>query len=206
MTVHVDLGEQRAASPSRGRDYRAFTTCIEPAPWLPALAGQVASWLRQKNWDVDVNADGVHWAPDGHGSLSIRHHKHGQERALQAVLEEENPSGHWTTRVTAVENERSGGWFRSTYSAPLGSSSASLASRGSSPRRCTYTTALGSCGMRRVSFGHRHRGTRRRPDRPSAAWRRPCRGHRHAAGLHRIPIPRRSLGSGGGRPGARRRS
>lgn len=110
MMVQVDLGEPSAALPSRDRDYRAFTTCVEPAPWVPALADQVASWLRQKNWDVDVNIDGAHSAPDGQGSLSIRRHEQGHERAFQAVLEEDNPSGHWTTRVTAVDNERRGGW------------------------------------------------------------------------------------------------
>lgn len=97
-------------SRSRDRDYQAFTTCPEPTPWLPTVADQLSSWLRQKKWDVDINADGVQAAADGRSVISVRHHEHGHERALQVVLDEDNNAGHWTTRVTAVEHERSGGW------------------------------------------------------------------------------------------------
>ncbi len=111
MTVQSELSQQRVASSTRDRDYRAFTTCVELAPWLPAAAAQVSSWLRQKKWDVDLNVDGTYAATDGHGRISVRQHEHGHERALQIVLEEDNAAGHWSTRVTAVEHERGGGWL-----------------------------------------------------------------------------------------------
>lgn len=110
MTVQSALNQQRVASPSRDRDYRAFTTCVEPVPWLPAVVAQVSSWLRQKKWDVDLNVDGTQTSADGRGIISVRQHEHGHERALQIVLAEDNAAGHWTTRITAVEQERGGGW------------------------------------------------------------------------------------------------
>jgi hypothetical protein len=110
MTVQSELTALHAPSTSRDRDYRAFTTCMEPVPWLSTVDDQLSSWLRQKKWDVDVNADGTQVAADGRAAISVRRHHTGHERALQVVLEEDNGAGHWTTRVTAVERERGGGW------------------------------------------------------------------------------------------------
>lgn len=111
MTVTFELSQQQVATPSRDRDYQAFTKCIEAGPWLPTVADQTSSWLRQqKNWDIDLRANGVEISADGRSTLSVRHHEHGHERALQVVLDEDNPTGRWTTRVIAVEQERGGGW------------------------------------------------------------------------------------------------
>ena len=94
----------------RHSDYRAFTICQEPAPWLATVESQTGAWLRGKRWDVDLRADGSYTQPRRHRELTVRHHKAGRDHAFRFVLEEDNAGGHWTTQVTAVEHVRGGGW------------------------------------------------------------------------------------------------
>ncbi|EYR64872.1 hypothetical protein N866_03245 [Actinotalea ferrariae CF5-4] len=75
------------------------------------MEDQVATWLRsRKQWDLDVTVDGTHDQPAKGRTVTVRHHRHGHDRAFRMVLEEDTHAGHWTTRITAVEHERGGGW------------------------------------------------------------------------------------------------
>lgn len=103
------------AAPARAgageRDYHSFALCHEPPGWLATVEDQVATWLRsRKQLDIDTTVDGTHDQPGKGRTVTVRHHRHGHDRALRLVLEEDTNAGHWTTQITAVEHERGGGW------------------------------------------------------------------------------------------------
>lgn len=112
MTVQDTPPARAAGRAGAGeRNYHSFATCHEPAPWLGTVEDQVATWLRsRKQLDIDARVDGTHDQPEKGRTVTVRHHRHGHDRALRLVLEEDTHVGHWTTQITAVEHERGGGW------------------------------------------------------------------------------------------------
>lgn len=111
MTVQDTTTPAPARSSAGDRDYHSFATCHEPPGWLGTVEDQVATWLRsRKRLDVDTGVNGTHDQPGLGRTVTVRHHRHGHDQALRLVLEEDSPTGHWTTQITAVEHDRGGGW------------------------------------------------------------------------------------------------
>lgn len=112
MTVQDTTTTTAPARAGAGdRDYHSFALCHELPGWLGTVEDQVATWLRsRKQLDIETTVDGTHDQPGRGRTVTVRHHRHGHDRALRLVLEEDSPTGHWTTQVTAVEHERGGGW------------------------------------------------------------------------------------------------
>lgn len=94
----------------RSLDYRALMTCTQQSTWLELVEDQLASWLQQKGWELDVRTDGRHIYSGR--QLGLRHHQDGHSRSLRARLTEPDPSrGTWTTELIAHERPAGGGWL-----------------------------------------------------------------------------------------------
>lgn len=93
----------------RSRDYRSFATISDNTGLLDTTIDQVATWLRvDKGTDLDLTSSGVH-AVDGR-ALTVRHRRASHQTGFRLLIEEDNSGGHWTTRVTAVEDDHGSGW------------------------------------------------------------------------------------------------
>jgi len=94
----------------RSQDYYALMTCHSNDGWLVHAQDQLASWLTEKDWDVDVTIDGRHQS--GTRELEIVHHDDRKAASLHArLVERGTPLGTWTTELIAHDRKGDGDWI-----------------------------------------------------------------------------------------------
>jgi len=103
----------------RSRDYVAFMECGAGDAWLPQVDSQVASWLREKGFDVDLSVAGDHAL--GSSRLMVRRATEGHSADLYLRLTEDGGSGGiWTTDLVAHDEPGAKDWISLTVSNSLG--------------------------------------------------------------------------------------
>ena len=107
-------------SRSTDLDYRAFMACGAADGWLAQAQAQLAAWLREKHWDVDVEADGRYGRGDH--QLLIRNHRDRHSRSYHArLIEGGTNQGTWTTNLYAQDRRGDGDWLSITVENDRGS-------------------------------------------------------------------------------------
>lgn len=90
-------------------NYRAFMQCENVDGWFPEMQAQIATWLREKGWDVTVGRDGEFERP--RECLSIRHRESREGVCFRMTLEETTDIGTWTTELMAHDRWGPGDWL-----------------------------------------------------------------------------------------------
>lgn len=112
MTINTQLVGLTGVNAGRRRsqDYHALMTCHADDGWLGHAQDQLASWLTEKDWDVDVTVDGRHQS--GTRELKIVHHEDSKATSLHArLVERDTPLGTWTTELIAHDRRGDGDWI-----------------------------------------------------------------------------------------------
>lgn len=86
-----------------GYPYDAVWQCADGDGWFQTLGQQLASWLRDDNWDVDADHDG--YFIRGNQALRIRRHQKGGESFR---LQLEATEGTSATRIEVLARDRPG--------------------------------------------------------------------------------------------------
>lgn len=95
-------------------------SCRAADGWLADAQAQLAAWLREKRWDVDVEADGRYGSGDR--QLLIRNHRDRHSRSYHAqLIEGGTPHGTWTTNLYAQDRRGDGDWLSVTVENDRGS-------------------------------------------------------------------------------------
>jgi hypothetical protein len=98
--------------------YRSiFTIGAEQDP-VRIAAEQFRSWLRQKHYDADAVAPGVHDVAKGVLLAVTEFHPQDGSHALRYRLTESAPTAEWTTTITARTGGRERGWIWVDVNAP----------------------------------------------------------------------------------------
>jgi hypothetical protein len=88
--------------------YRALMTCLDENPVLPTVEDQVASWLREKDLDIDLRANSA-WS-GGQRSVNVLHHADSRGKRLRVRLEEDQGAVTWSTEILAGKPRDERGW------------------------------------------------------------------------------------------------
>lgn len=103
---------------SHSRDYRAHLSCSDRGRWMPAAVDQVASWLREKHLDIDLDSSGDHARPGA--SLAVRRLSDRAAEDFTLKLVEQNDTGEWTTELHAHDDLTGSGWITLSVSSKHG--------------------------------------------------------------------------------------
>lgn len=94
---------------AHSRDYIAYLKCNESDRWIHKAVDQVASWLRERNLDVDLSDSGDPKLPGA--SLSVRRLSDLAAEDFALKLVEQNSTGEWTTELHAHDDLAGSGWI-----------------------------------------------------------------------------------------------
>lgn len=99
----------RTQERTRESPYRSFLTFDAGPESLDRALEQLASWLREKDWDADLGRVGFHH--DGDRELLVVRHEKGNARNFRARLTEPKEGNTWRTELTVHVPERGEGWL-----------------------------------------------------------------------------------------------
>lgn len=95
--------------PESTRDYSALMHCGDTGPWLAEAVAQVKHWLREKGFDVDLDASADH--STAAATLAVRRLESGNAVDLRIQLVEEQVTGTWTTEFIAHDEPGTNDWI-----------------------------------------------------------------------------------------------
>lgn len=95
--------------PESTRDYSALMHCDDAGPWLAEAVAQVKHWLREKGFDVDLDASADHSTATA--TLAVRRLESGNAVDLRIQLVEEQVTGTWTTEFIAHDEPGTNDWI-----------------------------------------------------------------------------------------------
>lgn len=95
--------------PESTRDYSALLHCGDTGPWLAEAVAQVKHWLREKGFDVDLDASADH--STAAATLAVRRLESGNAVDLRIQLVEEQVTGTWTTEFIAHDEPGTNDWI-----------------------------------------------------------------------------------------------
>lgn len=93
----------------RSRDYSAVLRCDAGDTWLPRAQSQIETWLREKDFDVNLVESGDY--ADGDRSLAVRADVRDNGGDIKITLFEPSPQGTWTTEVIAHDEPGVDDWI-----------------------------------------------------------------------------------------------
>lgn len=107
-----DSADSAGYQPTRG--YRSFFTIADQPNALDLVKSQVAQWLREKGWDVDLSVSGFHRGEAAHLTVLSEHVRH--DDVLRVRLEEESALGLWSSDLVVASSDAADGWMSITVS------------------------------------------------------------------------------------------
>lgn len=106
--VGVALPDERAASNS----YQMFLSVEPDGDVISRAIEQLSAWLREKNWDAQLNASTFQQDSDGDRDLLTLHRESSDGREFRARLTERTPdTGAWRTQMTVQVPASSVPWI-----------------------------------------------------------------------------------------------
>jgi hypothetical protein len=93
------------------RDYIAFMRCDAGDEWLPAVESQLASWLREKQFDIDPSEDNDYSNEKARLSVRSLSTKHGRDLRLSMVEQRDDNTGTWATSFLAHDELGGSDWI-----------------------------------------------------------------------------------------------
>ncbi|MFT3835288.1 MAG: hypothetical protein QM711_18550 [Micropruina sp.] len=91
------------------RDYSALMRCDDAGPWLVDAVAQVKHWLREKGFDVDLDASVDQSTATA--TLAVRRLEAGDAVDLRIQLVEEQVTGTWATEFIAHDEPGADDWI-----------------------------------------------------------------------------------------------
>lgn len=91
------------------RDYYAHMQCDAGDGWVPRAISQIGSWLREKNWDVDLETPALHTRDDA--TLTIQRADDRTGHDYRMLLQESNTGSEWTTELHLHDEPSGDDWI-----------------------------------------------------------------------------------------------
>lgn len=109
MTATIAHAPEREIPGMDTTAYRTLLTFAVDSCVLPRVQEQLASWLRERQFEVDLTVSG--WHATASAELVVVHHESAAGRDFRARTVEVNQAGRWTTELTAHVPPRGTGWL-----------------------------------------------------------------------------------------------